>query len=56
MNSLTIRAIMVAILAQFLPVEELNQFIDAGVTIAALLTAWYGRYRVGDITWWGGRK
>ncbi len=56
MNSLTIRTILGAIMVQFLPVEEVNQFLDAAITVVLLLTAWYGRVRVGDITWWGKRK
>ena len=54
--SLTIRAVIASILAQFVPIEEVNQFLDAIVTIGLLGLAWYGRWRVGDITWYGSRK
>lgn len=35
---------------------EWDSFIKVGVGIISLLGIWYGRYRKGDIKWWGGRK
>ena len=54
--SLTIKAIIVALIAQFLPLEEVSAFVDAIITIVSLGAAWYGRYRVGDIDFLGFRK
>ena len=54
--SITITGIVTMLLAQVLPLEEVNPFVDAVALIVTTLTIWYGRYRIGDITWWGGRK
>lgn len=35
--------------------EELTQFITAILTVGGLVTAWYGRYRKGDLTVLGSR-
>jgi hypothetical protein len=46
---------MVLILVQVfgLSESEVAQFIDTIGTILAVLAIYYGRYRQGDITWYG---
>lgn len=54
--SLTIGGIITMLLSQILPLEEVAPFVDAVVLIGTTAMIWWGRYRLGDITWWGGRK
>lgn len=54
--SLTIGSVVTMILSQFLPLEEVSPFVDAVILVVTTVLIWYGRWRVGDITWWGGRK
>ena len=54
--SLTFTGIITMILSQWLPLEEVSPFIDAVALIVTTGIAWYGRYRLGDITWYGARK
>lgn len=54
--SLTIKALIIAIVAQFLPLEEVSTFVDAIITIGTLGAAWYGRIRLGDVDFLGFRK
>lgn len=53
--SFTIKSLMVLILVQVfgLSESEVAQFIDTIGTILAVLAIYYGRYRQGDITWYG---
>jgi len=44
------------LLSRVLPIEEVGPFVDALALIITTGIIWYGRHRVGDITWWGGRK
>lgn len=50
--SKTIIGLVVAILAQFIPAEELQIVAEA----VGILFAWYGRYQLGDISLFGTRK
>ena len=36
--------------------DELNAFVQTGGTIILGIIAWYGRWRKGDVTWFGARK
>jgi len=54
--SVTITGIIITIFSQFLPAEEVGILVNAVVTIIGILLAWWGRYRIGDITWYGARK
>jgi len=35
--------------------EQLNDFVQTGGTIILGLIAWYGRWRAGDVKWFGAR-
>lgn len=50
--SVTITGLALAILSQFIPMEEAQTIASA----LGIIIAWYGRYRIGDITWFGTRK
>ena len=50
--SLTITGLLVVVLAEFLPVEEVEVVGQA----IGIIIAWFGRYRVGDIALTGKRK
>lgn len=50
--SMTISGIVMLLAAQFVPVDELEVVMEA----VGIILAWYGRYRVGDITLLGIRK
>jgi len=55
-QSLTITGIAVFVLAQVFTPEEANQLVDAGFALlnaVGILMAYFGRYRQGDITWYG---
>ncbi len=54
--SLTVGGIITMLLSQILPIEEVGPVVDAVVLILSTVMIWWGRYRLGDITWWGGRK
>ena len=61
--SLTIKGLIVMIFGLLLkylevelPIESLNIFVEVLLTLGGALTAWYGRYRKGDITILGTRK
>lgn len=54
--SLTITGLLTTVLAIWFPIEEVSKLLDASLTIAGILLAWYGRIRIGDITWYGVRK
>lgn len=50
--SLTITGLIVLIVSQFVPAEEVQTVIEA----IGIIIAWYGRIRLADITWFGSRK
>lgn len=50
--SSTIIGLIVIIAAQFVPVEEVNQVLEA----IGIIISWIGRFRLGDITPLGFRK
>lgn len=50
--SKTIIGLITVVLAQFVPVEELNTVLEA----LGILIIWYGRYAVGDISIFGTKK
>lgn len=50
--SLTITGLIVAICSQFVPAEEVQVVMEA----VGIIIAWYGRYRLGDLTLFGSRK
>lgn len=57
--SLTITGVVTLILGLVLTPEETDtflKFIDLGVTCFGILATYWGRYRIGDITWYGARK
>jgi len=51
--SLTIKGVIVLLLSQVLPLEEVEPVINALTLVISTLMIWYGRYRQGDITWYG---
>jgi hypothetical protein len=57
--SVTITGLIATILALvFEPNEaaEITKLIDQALVVLGILLAYYGRYRIGDITWYGKRK
>ena len=50
--SLTISGLIIVILSQFIPAEEAQTI----ATAIGLLFSYWGRIRVGDLTWYGARK
>ena len=50
--SSTIIGLLTLIGSQFVPVEELQKVLEA----IGIIIAWYGRYRLGDISLMGLRK
>lgn len=50
--SVTIAGLIIAVLSQFIPVEEAQTI----ATAIGLLMSYWGRYRMGDLTWYGTRK
>lgn len=50
--SVTIIGLLIAVLSQFIPAEEAQTI----ATAIGLLISYWGRLRVGDITWLGTRK
>lgn len=50
--SVTITGLIILILSEFVPVEELEAVMKA----AGILVTWYGRYRIGDMLPWGVKK
>lgn len=50
--SKTIIGLLTLIFSQFVPVEELQVVLEA----IGIILAWYGRYKVGDISLMGLRK
>lgn len=57
--SLTITGLIGTILALILTPEETSailSLLDQVLLVAGILLTYYGRYRVGDITWYGTRK
>jgi hypothetical protein len=54
--SLTITGIITMLLSQVLPVEEVGPVVDAFALIITTGIIWYGRYRQGDITWYGTKR
>lgn len=54
--SLTITGLITLVLSQFLPLEEVSQFVDSAALVITSLMIWYGRYRQGDISLWGVKK
>ena len=54
--SVTIIGLLTIILSNYFPSTDVTAFIQAGGTLVGLLISWYGRYRQGDITWYGIKK
>lgn len=57
--SVTISGLIATILALvFTPNEThaLMQWLDQTILVIGILATYYGRYRHGDITWYGARK
>lgn len=50
--SLTISGLIIIILSQFVPAEEVETVMEA----VGILMSWYGRIRLDDLTWLGLRK
>ena len=60
--SLTISSIAIIIVLKIfewmgikIGAEQLNDFVQTGGTIILGLIAWYGRWRAGDVKWFGAR-
>jgi len=58
MFSLTQSGVYLTAIATFLGVtqDEVSGFTTTVVAIVGLIMAWYGRYRKGDVTFFGFRK
>lgn len=57
--SVTIRGLIATVLAIVFTPDESNvllNFVDSAILVAGILTTYYGRWRQGDMTWWGGKK
>lgn len=57
--SLTLTGVISMLLSLILTPEETNvimSFIEQGLLVVGIVLAYYGRYRLGDITWYGTRK
>lgn len=57
--SVTISGLIATILALIFEPNEANEItklIDQAMLVVGILVTYYGRYRVGDITWYGARK
>ncbi len=57
--SVTITGLIGMILALVFSPEETDtilKFIDQAILVVGILLTYYGRIRVGDLKWWGGRK
>ena len=57
--SLTITGVISMLLSFILTPEETNvvmSFIEQGLLVVGIILAYWGRYRMGDITWYGTRK
>lgn len=57
--SLTITGIISMFLSLILTPEETDvimSFIEQGLLVVGIVLAYWGRYRIGDITWYGARK
>lgn len=62
-RSLTISSIIVALLGFMLDKlgisvggDEITVFVTLAMQLGGILFAWYGRYRVGDVTLLGARR
>ncbi len=61
--SVTISGIFVAALIWFfresdvtVAPENIQNFVETAGLLASALVVWFGRWRQGDIKWWGGRR
>ncbi len=36
--------------------DVIMSFIEQGLLVVGIVLAYWGRYRIGDITWYGARK
>lgn len=57
--SLTVTGLLSALLGYLLTPEEASEvikFIEQAVVVGSIVAAYWGRYRIGDITWYGARK
>lgn len=54
--SLTIIGLLAVILSQVFDAQIANDLAADLVTLVGILVAWYGRWRKGDLTWYGARK
>lgn len=57
--SMTITGVLAVLLSSIVTPEETDtiiSFIDQLILVAGIVAAYWGRYRQGDITWWGARK
>lgn len=57
--SLTITGVISMLLSLILTPEETNivmSFIEQALLVIGIGLAYWGRYRIGDITWFGTRK
>lgn len=50
--SITITGLIILLVSQFVPAEEVETVMEA----VGIIIAWYGRYRLGDISIFGSRK
>lgn len=54
--SVTITGLIIFLLAKVIPVEQASQFVDTAIQLIGIALAYYGRIRLGDLTWYGTRK
>lgn len=59
--SLTITSLVVLVagilgVGEIFPKEEVANVVNAIMQIIGVLGIWYGRIRLRDLHWWGGRK
>lgn len=57
--SVTISGLIGTVLALVFTPQETQEFLklaDQAILVISILVTYYGRYRVGDITWYGMRK
>ena len=61
--SLTIQGLLVLVLGKVLSWagleasnEALQGWVSTTISLIGALVVYYGRYRQGDIKWWGGKK
>ena len=55
-NYVALLGFILGILKVNIGTEELSKFVEAIMVVGGLVSSWYGRYRIGDLTKLGARK